>query len=286
MALTLITTISDMRQWSRRNRASGRLALVPTMGALHTGHLSLIETAARHADQVIVSIFVNPAQFGPNEDFERYPRTLDTDVALLESLPVDAVFAPSTAEMYPTEPHVTITIPNLAKRLCGASRPGHFDGVGLVVSKLFHIVDPDIAVFGEKDWQQLQIIRQMVADLNMHIDIIGSPIIREPDGLAMSSRNRYLTDRERKDAAMIFQGLTIGRDAVRNGLHNSADLIKLIHQHLPLDRHRLEYLEVVDPQSLTPIDEITNDCLIAIAMHLGNTRLIDNMYISKTEFSE
>ncbi len=271
-------------------RAAGRrLALVPTMGALHGGHLSLIEAARRHVGpggHVVVSVFVNPTQFAPGEDFEAYPRTLDADLdALAEAGGVDAVFAPSAAEMYPfgLPPYVTVSVRDLGRHLCGASRPGHFDGVTSVVSKLFLACRPHVAMFGEKDAQQLAIVRRMTAEMGFGIEVLGHPIVREPDGLALSSRNRYLSAEERAQALALSRALRAAEAAVALGERDARVVQTTMEAQVataPLAR--LDYAEVVDADTLQPVDVLAHDgpssgrYLVAIAAFVGATRLIDN----------
>lgn len=255
----------------------GTLALVPTMGALHSGHLSLVEQAKTHADRVAVSIFVNPMQFGPSEDFSRYPRTEDADLALLEKAGVDLVWLPPVKVMYPEGYATSIHVSELGDGLCGAFRPGHFDGVATVVAKLFLQVKPDKAVFGEKDYQQLQIIRRMVTDLNMGIEILGGPIVRESDGLALSSRNRYLSETERRIAPQLYHIL---RDTAarlqaghRNALQESKDAL------LAEGFTKLDYLELVDSETLKPLMQLDGSARLLAAVWIGSTRLIDNIAV-------
>ncbi len=276
--------IGDIRQASRAARRDGnRIGLVPTMGALHEGHLSLVRTAKSKCDVVVVSIFVNPTQFGPNEDFSKYPRTFDSDCALLEKEGVDLVFAPSVEEMYPRGTVTYVTVEGISDRLCGRSRPGHFRGVTTVVSKLFHIVEPDMAFFGQKDAAQVAIIKRMVCDLNMPVEIVVCPIVREPDGLAMSSRNAYLAPEQRKSALVLSRALRRVQQVFEQGERNPAKLIevgKAVVAEEPAVR--LDYLEVVDPETLEGIDAISSKSLVAVAAFVGTTRLIDNSVLSAT----
>ena len=276
-----VHTVREMRTRTRATRSSGsRLGLVPTMGALHEGHLSLIRAAKAKSDVVAASIFVNPTQFGPNEDFTRYPRDLDRDLALLEREGVDVVFVPSVEEMYPQQSVTWVTVEGLSDRLCGKSRPGHFRGVATVVAKLFNIVEPDLAFFGQKDAAQVAIIRRMVRDLNMPVAIEVCPIVREPDGLAMSSRNAYLSPEQRKDALILFRALTRVQEVFEGGERNPAALIAVAKQELaPKPAVRLDYFEIVDPDELTPVATISQPALVAVAAFVGNTRLIDNIVL-------
>jgi pantoate--beta-alanine ligase len=266
---------------SRSVRGRGkRLGLVPTMGALHEGHLSLVRAATAKSDLVAASIFVNPTQFGPNEDFTRYPRDLDKDLSLLEREGVDFVFVPSVEEMYPEQSVTWITVEGLSDRLCGASRPGHFRGVATVVVKLFNIVEPDLAFFGQKDAAQVAIIRRMVRDLNMPVQIEVCPIVREVDGLALSSRNTYLDVQQRKNALVLYRALTQVRESFEKGERGSAALIGAAKAEFkPIPAVRLDYFEIVDPDDLTPVTAINKRVLVAVAAFVGSTRLIDNILL-------
>jgi pantoate--beta-alanine ligase len=251
------------------------------MGALHAGHLSLIKAARSACDVVVVSIFVNPTQFGPNEDYERYPRTLDADLKLLEQEQVDFVFAPEKAEMYPRgDTGTLIEVPHIGDRLDGASRLGHFRGVATIVAKLFHITLPDMAFFGQKDAAQVAVLRAMVRDLDFPLKLVVCPTVREPDGLAMSSRNRYLTTSERAHSLALYRALSEARDEVRRGIRDARELrntMMRVMQNEP--SARAEYIEVVDPESLLPIENVSEGALLAIAARIGGTRLIDNVLL-------
>jgi pantoate--beta-alanine ligase len=279
--MKIYKTITEMRAASRAARSGGnRLGLVPTMGALHEGHLSLVRAARAQSDIVAVSIFVNPTQFGPNEDFSKYPRTFERDCALLEKEGVDFVFAPSVDEMYPKGAVTYVTVEGLSEKLCGRSRPGHFRGVTTVVSKLFHIVEPDLAFFGQKDAAQVAIIRRMVRDLNMPVDIVVCPIVREPDGLAMSSRNTYLDPQQRKSALVLHRSLAQIEEIFGKGERNSSRLVATGKEVFSKEPEvRLDYLEVVDLENLDPMPQITGIALVAVAAFLGTTRLIDNVIL-------
>ena len=270
--------IPDVRQLSRAAHFTGkRIGLVPTMGALHEGHLSLVRAAKNQCDLVVVSIFVNPTQFGPNEDFAKYPRTFERDCELLEKEDVDVVFAPSVEEMYPAGAVTYVTVEGISDKLCGRSRPGHFRGVTTVVSKLFHIVEPDLAFFGQKDAAQVAIIQRMVRDLNLPVEIVVCTIVREPDGLAMSSRNAYLTPEQRKSALVLSRALRRVQQVFDQGERNAARLIevgKAVVAEEPAVR--LDYLEVADPETLDRVEVISSKALAAVAACLGTTRLIDN----------
>jgi len=281
---TTVNQIATMRRILQKEGRQKSLGLVPTMGSLHEGHLSLIERAAQECNRVVVSVFVNPLQFGPGEDLDRYPRDLERDVRLAEEAGADWVFAPRVEEMYPSGIRTTVQVSRLTERLCGAHRPGHFDGVATVVSKLFHIIQPDKAYFGLKDAQQVAVIRQMVDDLNFPVQVIPCPTVREEDGLAMSSRNLYLSPKERKLAAVIPQALddaTREREAGR--LKTPQEAIKRIRDHMEtIPELVIEYVDVLSYPELEPVPSIENRSVIAaVAVRLGHTRLIDNRIWSK-----
>ncbi len=258
-----------------------RIALVPTMGYLHEGHLSLVDRARALADRVVMSIFVNPLQFGPQEDLARYPRDLERDVELAAGRGVDLIFAPDVEEMYPGgQPAVRVVPGRLADTLCGAYRPGHFEGVLTVVAKLFGIVRPDVAVFGQKDFQQAVLIRRMVADLDMGIEIDVAPIVREPDGLAMSSRNVYLRPDERDAALGLYRGLTRAAEAFAAGERDSARLCQIVRDVMAGAGVRVQYVELVDPESLDAVQNARPGDVIAVAGFVGETRLIDNLILN------
>lgn len=279
--MEMVHRINELRVLRHGIRSRGRrLALVPTMGALHEGHLSLVRAAKSKSDVVAASIFVNPTQFGPNEDFTRYPRDLEKDLAMLEHEGVDVVFVPSVEEMYPQQSVTWVTVEGLSDRLCGKSRPGHFRGVATVVAKLLNIVEPDLAFFGQKDAAQVAVIRRMVRDLNMPVQIEVCPIVREPDGLALSSRNAYLSPEQRKDALVLFRALTRVRELFERGERDPATLIeatKRVFADTPAVR--LDYSEIVDPDELTLLATINQSALVAVAAFVGNTRLIDNIVL-------
>lgn len=271
-----LQSIEAVRAW----RGSGELGFVPTMGALHEGHASLVRRSAAENARTLVSIFVNPTQFGPNEDLAKYPRTLEADLKLCEQAGADAVFTPTKEMMYPPGFCSWVTVEGLGDRLCGASRPGHFKGVTTVVSKLFHIVEPTRAYFGQKDAQQALILRRMVRDLDMPLELIVCPIIREPDGLAMSSRNRYLSEDERRRAVGLSKALFEAQRLFKAGTRTAAVLRgQLI---ITLDEYvdKLDYAELVDADSLQPVTEIIGPTLIAVAAWVGGTRLIDNVIVA------
>jgi pantoate--beta-alanine ligase len=279
--MRICKTTDDMRAASRAARRDGkRLGFVPTMGALHEGHLSLVRAAKAGCDVVAVSIFVNPLQFGPNEDLAKYPRRFESDLELVETEAVDFLFAPTPEEMYPAGAVTYVTVEGLSEKLCGRSRPGHFRGVTTVVAKLFHIVEPDRAFFGQKDAAQTAIIRRMVRNLNLPVEIVVCPIVREPDGLAMSSRNAYLSPVERKSALVLYRSLTQIRNRFDQGERNPAFLIEVGKQLVAQESAaRLDYLEIVDPATLDPMQELSSGALVAIAALVGNTRLIDNILL-------
>ncbi len=260
--------------------AGETVALVPTMGALHDGHMALVEEARRRADRIVVSIFVNPKQFGPNEDFDAYPRRMEADAAKLSAANVDLLWAPSVDEMYPQGFASNITVASLPDRLCGAARPGHFDGVATVVAKLFNQVRPDIAIFGEKDWQQLAIIRRMATDLDLGVNVIGFPTQREDDGLARSSRNAYLTEEERAAAVALPRALGAAARSIENG-SSISDAIATVHA--ALDKAGFapaDYVELMDAVTLQPLEKLDRPARILAAARLGNARLIDNLPVN------
>lgn len=271
-------------------RAGKRLGLVPTMGALHEGHLSLARAARAATDVVAASIFVNPTQFGPNEDLAKYPRSFERDREMLNGEGVDLLFAPSVEEMYPDEadgsarptPTTWVTVEGLSHKLDGRSRPGHFRGVATVVAKLFHIVRPDLAFFGQKDAGQVAIIRRMVRDLNLPVEIVACPIVREPDGLAMSSRNAYLNPDERRQALVLHRSLTRVNELADSGESDAARLVAAGRGQFSKESLvRLDYFEIVNPDTLEPVADVSAGALVAVAAYVGTTRLIDNIVLSK-----
>ncbi len=280
--MQVLTTIDAMRTASRAARHAGqRLAFVPTMGALHEGHLSLVRAAKASADVVAASIFVNPTQFGPTEDLAKYPRSFDRDCQLLEQEGVTLLFAPSVEEMYPAGAVTWVTVEELSSKLDGRSRPGHFRGVTTVVAKLFHIVEPDLAFFGQKDAAQVAIIRRMVRDLNLPVGIRVEPIVREPDGLAMSSRNAYLNPEQRRQALVLSRSLQHVQRMVEAGEKNAAALIAAGREQFAAEPSvRLDYFEIVNPETLDPVIEVTRGALVAVAAYVGTTRLIDNLLLA------
>jgi pantoate--beta-alanine ligase len=278
--MTLLPTVAELKSW--RTAQAGPVVFVPTMGALHEGHLQLMRDARKIAGKggrVIVSIFVNPLQFGPKEDFAKYPRELDADAAKCASVAVDAIFAPEAAEMYPPDRSVMVLETKLSTGLCGASRPGHFDGVGTVVLKLFNLVQPHTAVFGKKDYQQLAIIRRVVRDLNVPVEIVGSETVREEDGLAMSSRNRYLTPEQRAQAPAIRRSLQHVQRRWQAGEVSAAALVEAFRAELQTNAPLgiVDYIACVDRDTLEPQTEATPNGLLAAAVFFDRTRLIDNL---------
>ncbi|MDT8304169.1 MAG: pantoate--beta-alanine ligase [Sedimentisphaerales bacterium] len=278
-------TIQSVRSLITTARAKGKIiGLVPTMGALHVGHISLIEAAKKKCDYVVVSIFVNPTQFVPGEDFEKYPRPFEADLDICQKAGVDAVFAPSPEEMYPVENITWVNVEKITEPLCGQFRPGHFQGVTTVCSKLFNIVTPDIAFFGQKDAQQVIVIKRMVADLNMPLEIAVCPTVRESNGLAVSSRNKYLSEEQKKDAANIYKSLQKCHQMIDTGVKDTSEIIdemRKILQHVP--SIEIEYISIVDAETLQDIDHITGKVLIAAAVRIGPARLIDNILLDRSK---
>jgi len=279
--MRIAKTIAETRMTVRELRADGRsVGLVPTMGALHAGHLSLVRAAQAQCDAVVVSIFVNPTQFGPNEDFAKYPRTWEADCALLESEGVELIFAPGAGEMYPAGANTFVEVEGVSDRLDGASRPGHFRGVATVVAKLFHIVAPDKAFFGQKDAAQVAVLRRMVRDLNFDLELVVCPIVREADGLAMSSRNRYLSAEERRQGLVLSRALRRVEQQVGEGMVESAALIREALAVLAEEPVvRVDYCRIVDPDSLEDVSDVSGGALVAVAAWVGTTRLIDNVVV-------
>ena len=279
--MDLITTTEVMRAASRAARAAGKqVGFVPTMGALHEGHLSLVRAAKAQCDVVAASIFVNPTQFGPNEDFSKYPRTLERDRQLLEKEGVNVLFAPAVEEIYPAGAVTYVTVEGLSEKLCGKSRPGHFRGVTTVVSKLFNIVEPDVAFFGQKDVAQVAIIRRMVRDLNMPVEVRVCPIMRETNGLAMSSRNAYLDPQQRKAALVLYRSLREVQRTFELGERNAHNLVQIGRQIFAEESTVcLDYFEIVHTDTLDPLENIEGPALVAVAAFVGTTRLIDNFII-------
>jgi pantoate--beta-alanine ligase len=274
-----LTQVAEMQVAAAGVRGSGRrVGFVPTMGALHAGHLSLVRAARQRSDVVVVSIFVNPAQFGPGEDYRAYPRDLEGDAARLLREGVDFLFAPPPEEIYPTGFQTFVEVEKLSRPLCGQSRGGHFRGVATVVTKLFNIVQPDLAFFGRKDAQQSILIRQMVRDLNLPVEIIVCPIVREPDGLAMSSRNAYLSREERRAALVLHRSLSRARERLEAGAHSGKEVVATMRAELAAEPlARADYMEVVDAETLEPVERLEGTILVALAVWIGKARLIDNL---------
>jgi pantoate--beta-alanine ligase len=276
--MDIISRIREMRKQADKLRQEGTIiALVPTMGYLHEGHLSLMREGKRCGDVLVISIFVNPAQFGPNEDFAGYPRDMDRDLALADEVGVDIVFSPEVEDMYPTGFQTYVDVAYVTKNLCGASRPSHFRGVTTVVAKLFNIVRPHIAIFGQKDYQQLVTIQRMAADLDMDVQIVGAPTVREPDGLAMSSRNSYLSPEERTAALCLVRSLERGEALYREGVRDASRIVQEVRgiiESEPLAQ--IDYVKVCDAVSIEDIGTIERDAVIALAVRIGKARLIDN----------
>lgn len=278
--IPVVKTIDEVRQYVKSWRKEGKtVGLVPTMGYLHEGHKSLIARAVKENDCVVVSDFVNPTQFGPNEDFETYPRDINADAILCEDAGAKLIFNPEPSEMY-HDALTTVSVDKITKVLCGKTRPIHFNGVCTVVSKLFNIVMPDKAYFGQKDAQQLCVVKKMVKDLNFDIEIVGCPIIREADGLAKSSRNTYLSAEERKAALCLSRSLKLGRSMIESGETNAAKLIEVMKAEINKETlARIDYVEIVDTDTLEPAADASKNILAAMAVYIGKTRLIDNFII-------
>lgn len=274
-------TIESVRGLVKAARSEGkRIGLVPTMGALHMGHISLIEAAVKDCDFVVVSIFVNPTQFGPGEDFEKYPRPMEADLKICSKAGVDVIFAPTPQQMYPGQNVTWVNVEKLTEVLCGRSRPGHFRGVTTVCAKLFNIVAPDVAYFGRKDAQQAIVIRRMVADLNMPLEIVVCPTVREPGGLALSSRNRYLSKQQKKDATKIYKSLQDCRRMVGDGVTETKKIIAEMRKTLQqVPSIEIEYVSIVDAETLQPAEKIAGKVLAAVAVRIGPARLIDNILL-------
>ena len=284
MSVLVATTIEECRGAIGRLRPGRRVALVPTMGALHEGHLSLVDLARERAEVVTVSVFVNPTQFGPGEDFDRYPRDLERDVRLLAGRGASIVFAPDTRTMYPGPLITTVTMRGITDDLEGAHRPGHFDGVLTIVAKLFHVVEPDVAVFGQKDAQQAAAIRRMVADLDFPIEIVVGPTVRDPDGLALSSRNAFLSAADRREALALHAALDRADSLARDGVDDADRLLDAMREEL--SRHpaiAVDYVAIVERDSFRPLRRISGPAVAAVAARVGGTRLIDNVVLEPHE---
>ncbi|CAI2718720.1 pantoate--beta-alanine ligase [Nitrospina watsonii] len=286
--MEILRSIPEMKAWSRQVRQAGRtLGFVPTMGALHDGHLSLVKRSRADCDRTVVSIFVNPKQFGPGEDLDTYPANWDADRNLLEPLGVDAVFLPTRGDMYPHGFQTTVTVEDLTGHLCGESRPGFFEGVTTVVLKLFLIVQPDTAYFGEKDRQQLQVIRRMVEDLNVNVSVVGLPIVRDADGLAKSSRNQYLNPAQREIALSLSRALEQARQRIEAGETDAARLRREIEEKFALHAEtRIDYVSVCNADTFEELDVIQDNVLVALAVFVGKARLIDNCLIERVPCKE
>ena len=283
--MKIAKTIQAVRSLIKAARTEGKkIGLVPTMGALHIGHISLIEKAKQQADFVVVSIFVNPTQFGPGEDFEKYPKPLEKDLETCKNTGVDVVFTPATEQMYPQENLTWVNVGKLTEQLCGRNRPVHFRGVATVCAKLFNIVEPDFAFFGAKDSQQAIVLKRMVADLNMPLKIVVCPTMRQPDGLAVSSRNQYLTESQKKDATLIYKSLQKCGEMINAGVKDAqqitAQMNKILQQAPSI---KIEYVSIVDAETLQPIDRIAGKILAAVAVKIGSARLIDNILLDASK---
>ncbi len=280
LIMKIAKTIKSVRNLVETAHSKGKkIGFVPTMGALHIAHISLIKAAAKKTDFVVVSIFVNPTQFAPGEDFEKYPRPLDADLAICRKTSVDVVFVPTLRQMYGPKNLTWINVEELTEPLCGRFRSGHFRGVTTVCAKLFNIVAPDFAFFGQKDAQQAIVIKRMVADLNMPLKIVVCPTIREPDGLAVSSRNRYLTAQQRKDATLIYKSLQKCRQMINAGLTDTKAIATQMQKMLNRPSMKIEYVSIVDAETLQPLDRVAGRVLVAVAVRIGHARLIDNILL-------
>ena len=282
--MEIVSDPRDMQAVSLAWRKIGQtIAFVPTMGYFHAGHLSLMRFGREIGGRLVVSLFVNPTQFGPSEDLDRYPRNLERDATLVREVGVDVLYTPTATDMYPKGYQTFITVEGLSQGLCGASRPGHFRGVATVVLKLFHQVLPHLAIFGEKDYQQLAVIKRMVTDLNVPVEVVGRPIVREADGLAMSSRNTYLNPKERQSALCLFQALTKAQNMAASGENEASKILSQVIQTITSTPDtRLDYAVLVDPESLQEVDNIQGSARLAVAAWVGGTRLIDNILLEVT----
>jgi len=280
-----IKSIKEMQTFSNREMGEGKtIALVPTMGFFHPGHLSLMEEGRRRGNFLVVSIFVNPTQFGAGEDYENYPRDMGKDQQLAEEEGVDVIFAPSVAEMYPSDYQTYVNVEEVTRNLCGLSRPTHFSGVTTVVCKLFSIVKPHFAIFGEKDFQQLVAIRQMVSDLNLDVKIVGMPIYREKNGLAMSSRNKYLTPDERKAALCLFRSLMQAKELLRQGERKTEEILRKVLSIIEAEQlAEIDYVKICDVKTLKDIEQINQEIVLALAVKIGKARLIDNIVLDPSD---
>jgi len=283
IGLVIVEKVKDMKKLSEKYLKENKtIGFVPTMGFLHEGHLSLVRRAREENDIVVVSIFVNPTQFGPNEDYESYPRDFERDVKLLKELNVDVVFYPSVEEMYPKDFSTYVEETKLSRYLCGKSRPGHFRGVCTIVTKLFNIVRPTRAYFGQKDAQQFRVIKRMVRDLNMDVELVECPIVREHDGLAMSSRNIYLSDDERAQALALYNSLKLAENLIKSGERDAEVVKNAMKEFLSrYDKVKIDYVEIVDEETLEPVKHIEGKVIVAIACWVGKARLIDNVIVQR-----
>jgi len=281
--MKVIRQIPEMQNFSNVCRQEGqKIGFVPTMGFLHEGHLSLIRLIRKQCDVLVVSIFVNPTQFGPTEDLEKYPRDFERDEAFCRDEGVDVLFHPIEQQMYPSPYLSYVMVENLDKIMCGVSRPDHFRGVATIVSKLFNIVKPHAAIFGEKDFQQAVIIKQMTKDLNFEVEILTGPIVRESDGLALSSRNKYLNEQERLNAAILFKSLRGAQHDFKNGVNNPQEIIEKVRQSiLDIPGTKIDYISLVNPETLQPVRRVHENDRLALAVYIGKTRLIDNVALGK-----
>jgi pantoate--beta-alanine ligase len=276
-----VTTIKEMQAFSDKVRREGKtIALVPTMGFLHPGHLSLMKEGRRRGDILVISIFVNPTQFGEGEDYQDYPRDMEKDQKLAEEVGVEVLFAPAVKEMYPSGYQTYVTVEEVTKNLCGISRPTHFRGVTTVVCKLFTVVKPHVAIFGEKDFQQLVTIRQMSSDLNLDVEVVGMPIYREEDGLAMSSRNKYLNPNERRAARCLFNALKKASALFEQGERATGEIAREVKKVIEAEKlAQIDYVKICDTETLTDIEKINREAVLALAVKIGRTRLIDNVVL-------
>jgi pantoate--beta-alanine ligase len=281
--MEIIETVAAMQARSDELRLEGRtIALVPTMGFLHEGHLELMRVGTKHADTLMISIFVNPTQFGPSEDYEQYPRDTEGDLEKAREVGVDIVFFPSAEEMYTPNHQTTVSVERVTKHLCGLTRPGHFNGVTTVVAKLFNATKPHLAIFGQKDYQQLTVISRMVKDLNMDVQIVGVPTVREPDGLAMSSRNKYLNPEERESALCLRKSLDLAEELFRQGERNALTIKKAMEELiLSHPFTEIDYINLCHPVSLEDLEDLEDENLVALAVKVGKTRLIDNALLGR-----
>jgi pantoate--beta-alanine ligase len=282
--MRVVRSLKEMQSISETLRKTGKtIGFVPTMGYLHDGHMSLVERARKENDIVVMSIFVNPVQFAPGEDFDRYPRDIERDKKIAQEGGVDYLFVPEVSEMYPEGYSTYVEVEGITEVLCGAKRPGHFRGVATVVTKLFNIVKPHRAYFGKKDFQQLKVIERLVKDLNFDVEVIGCPIVREKDGLAMSSRNVYLSPKERESATSLYRALKLAKELIEKGERNPETIKSKMEEFILSHPHvkAIDYIEIVDSETLKPVDEIKEGTLIALAVFVGNARLIDNWVVGE-----